>query len=93
MEYRIKYGLNGGFGGIKHSAWTHIVADSFAEAEEYAYQCACEKYESYVGMRGLPDIWEIENELGEGVSEDELMAAYNEARDSWICYVAEEVTT
>ena len=55
-------GLGGGFGGQKN--FEVIEANSLEDAEKWAWENACEEYESYAGMYGLRDINQIMEEDG-----------------------------
>ncbi len=83
--YIIGYGLGGGFGGIQD--FEVIQADNLEEAENYAFESACEVYEGYVGMYGLRDISEIMEE-DEIEDEEEAIQVYEEERDNWLEYSA-----
>lgn len=92
-EFKIYYGLGGGFGGAKFS---HIEeCKTRAEAEEIAYQLAIEEYESYGGYHGLTSQEEIcENledfGLEEDATDEDIWEAYMEEVNSWISYHVEE---
>lgn len=59
-------------------------------AEEYAFDCACDDYESYLGMYGLRTIEEI---MKQDEIDDEEVAGeiFDEERASWLDYRVEEV--
>lgn len=78
----VGYGLGGGFGGIHNYEVTK--QDSENDASIYAWERACEEYESHEGSSGLRSIDEIIDE--EGVHEDEAEEIYNEERESWLDY-------
>lgn len=80
----IGYGLAGGFGGARN--FEVIQVDNQEEAEEWAWEQACEEYERYVGMYGLRDTSEIMEE--DEVDEDEAEAIFNEEREGWLDYSA-----
>jgi len=86
-KYKIFYGLGGGFGGTSEEKIKEF--DNEDEAEDYAFSCACEKYESYVGSYGLRDIHQIMEQ--DEVDEDEAEIIFNEERESWLDYYVELV--
>lgn len=88
-KFRIRYGLNGGFGGCEMMDWEEIEANDFDEANLIAYQNACDEYESYLGSNGLRDIDEIIEE--DEVDENEAEKILNEDRENWIDYEVEEI--
>lgn len=57
------------------------------EALSEAYERACEDYNSYMGLHGIPDISEIMEEEDCDAYEAELIS--NENRESWVDYIAE----
>lgn len=78
-------GLGGSFGGqINYEV---IEADNLEDAEKWAWENACDEYESYAGMYGLRDINQIMEEE-EIEDEDEAKEAYEEERESWLNYSA-----
>ena len=91
--FRIHYS---GIGRADNIDW--IEADTLQEAENIAYECALEDYDSYAGLHGIPDFDSIAEDMFD-MSYDELdgdqMAAvedqYNEERQSWIDCWAEEI--
>lgn len=88
-RFRIRYGLSGGFGGCEMQDWEEIEADNLEEANNIAWEKACEEYDSYLGMHGIRDIDEIMDE--DEVDEDEAEEILNEDREGWIDYEAEEI--
>lgn len=75
-------GLGGGFGGaVKIGVFEF---DSIEEAEHFAWEQACQEYESYAGLHGLRDITQIieEEDCDEEIAEE----YYNEEREGWIDY-------
>lgn len=89
MKFEIRYALTGGFGGCEMQDWEEIEADDREEANEIAYQNACDEYDSYVGTSGLRDIDEIMEE--DEVDEEEAGITLEEERESWIDYEVREV--
>lgn len=89
IHFEIRYALSGGFGGCENKDWEPVEADNIEEAEDIAYQHACEEYESYVGLHGLREVDEIMEE--DGVDMEEAVEIYNDERESWIDYEAREV--
>lgn len=96
-QYNIYAGLGGSFGGA-HYQYTGLY-ETRDEAENGAFQTACDDYEQYSGLHGLPN-WEdaindyCENngidpeDFGEEDEEvsQEIEEYYNEARESWLEY-------
>ena len=82
--YIIGYGLSGGFGGAQN--FEVIDAQSLEDAENQAYEMACEEYERYSGSNGLRSHSEIMEE--DEVDEDDAEEIYNEERESWLDYKA-----
>lgn len=80
----IGWGLAGGFGGIRD--FEVIEAETEEAAYKFAWEQACECYESYVGSYGLRTIEEIMEE--EGYSEEGAEEQYNEEREGWLDYSA-----
>jgi len=87
MLFKIYAGLSGGFGGAKYIETLEF--ESRDDAEQYAYDCAVECYESYEGSHGLRTFDEIMEE--EDVEEDEAIDIYNEEMEDWLEYFAVEV--
>jgi hypothetical protein len=98
-KYRIYAGLGGGFGGANYQ-YTEEFVDK-AEANDAAYQCAIEEYESYGGMHGLMSWEEAREEAEQSFStgdeddddynnEIESVAEeiYNESMEGWLDYQA-----
>ena len=86
-KYKIFYGLSGGFGGASEGEIEEFENEDIAT--EYAFSCACEKYDNYVGLYGLRDIQEIMEQ--DEVDEDEAEIIFNEERESWLDYYVELV--
>lgn len=84
--YIIGYGLGGGFGGARN--FEVIQVDSLEDAEKWAWESACENYESYAGSNGLRCISEI---MEEDEIEDEEIAieVFEEERESCLDYSAQ----
>jgi hypothetical protein len=80
--YKIYFGLGGGYGGARYDSTEEF--DNEEEAEEYAYERACETFESYNGLYGLQTVEEIMKE--EGVDEEYAEEMWNEQRDNWVDY-------
>ena len=90
-EYKCWYGLGGGFGGARDFEIEEF--DTLEEAEECAWELACEYYENYVGLYGLRDYEQIavDEDLDIEKDEDEINEIYNEERELWLDYWVEEV--
>lgn len=86
-KYKIYYGLGGGFGGARNNEPQIEECKDENEANEIAYELACEEYESYDGMHGLLSIDDIMEE--EGVDESEAEEMWLEQREDWIDYFVE----
>lgn len=88
-KWFISYGLGGGFGGANNYEVIDATGsvDSEDEANMYAWEKACEEYESYVGLHGLRTQDEIMEE--DDVDEETAEEIYNEERESWLDYSAE----
>jgi len=89
MEEQKKYfiigsGMSGSFGGIRH--YQVIQVDTQEEADDWAFEDACEEYDRYSGMYGLREIGEIMVE--DNVDEDEACEIFEEERERWITYIA-----
>lgn len=93
-EYNIYAGLGGGFGGANY--YSTILAKSQDEADEYAYDCAQNLYETYVGNRGLPTLSEIAENEGLDLDNEEDLDIANEIYEShvedWIVYYTIPIT-
>lgn len=89
MKFRIRYALGGGFGGCENKEWEEIEAYDLEEANKIAWCDACEEYDSYAGMYGIRNIDDIMEEDEE--TEEEAEITYNDDRESWIEYEAEEI--
>ena len=83
-KYNIYAGLSGSFGGA--SFITTEEFKSLDDAYEYAYECAVEEYESYLGYHGLRTVEDIMVE--DEVDESEAIEIYQEEMESWIDYYA-----
>lgn len=92
-KFIITYGLSGGFGGADNCRI--IDEDTLDEASSYAYEGACGVYEDYSGLYGLRTLSEVLEELQEEypeATEEDAFEIYNEERESWLDYSAEEYT-
>lgn len=93
-QYKIYAGLGGGFGGAQYIGTETFETEQ--AAYDYAFECACEEYDSYEGLHGLTsynDIYENPEDYGldEDFSEDDVIDAYRDERENWIEYWAELV--
>lgn len=86
MNYNIYAGLGGGFGDAQYCGTGDF--PSIEAAEETAYRLAWEEYESYEGMHGLPDWYDIAEQEGYDPESDAsaISEAYTEEVESWIDY-------
>lgn len=96
-QYNIYAGLGGSFGGANYQYTGFYETED--EAVDDAFQAACEDYDQYSGVHGLPS-WEDAVEdyctnLGidpEDFDKDdsevlqEVEEYYDGARESWLCY-------
>lgn len=86
--YKIYYGLGGSFGGEQYGYTAQFGNEE--EANKAAWESACEKFESYAGMYGLRTLEDIMEQ--DGLDEEEAANVYNEERENWLEYHAEEAT-
>lgn len=82
QDYNIYAGLGGGFRGATYIETIRNL--TLQEAEEYAYECACENYESMAGLHGLRSIGDIMEE--DGVDEEMAIESFEQERESWLDY-------
>jgi hypothetical protein len=80
-KFQVKHALGGGYGGVENCDWETIEAANLEEAEECAYELACEDYESYAPTDFEEDYPDAD--------EQELRELAEEDRQSWIDYVAQ----
>lgn len=92
-EYNIYAGLGGGFGGATYQ-YTGLF-NSQEEADNEAYQRACEEYDSYSGSHGLLTYEEAEAlAINEGYTpgtknfEEYISEAFQEDVENWANYYA-----
>lgn len=83
-NYNIYAGLSGGFGGASYVGTLQNTDEK--EAFDYAFEEACNIYDSYAGYHGIRDIADIMDE--EEVNENEAEDIYIEERESWLDYYA-----
>lgn len=88
MAWYIKYGMGGGYGGSELTDWEKVDVDTKEEADAWAYESACEEFES----SGEFDYDDFHNEYPDATEEDEW-EAYCLEREFWIFYFAEEFNT
>jgi hypothetical protein len=89
-KYKAWYGLSGGFGGAKN--YEIIETETAQEANDYAWELACQEYDHYVGSYGLRDYDQIADEEGldSEADEEEINEMYNEEREGWLDYWVDE---
>jgi len=77
MKFLIKHALGGGFGGVEMTDGEILEFENEEEAMDYAWEMACEDYESYAGLHGLRDHSMIIEEEGidTGNSDDDYAEA------------------
>lgn len=88
QEYNIYAGLGGGFGGARYQFTT--LCENIDDANDIAYQVACEDYDSYAGIHGIRSYDEIaeEEDLVLGEDDETIDEIYNDERESWVDYYA-----
>ena len=84
-KWAIYSGLGGGYGGPSFDIFETCTAK---EANDIAYNAACDCYDSYAGSGGLREISTIMEEDEE--DEENAAEIYNEEREGWIVYCIEE---
>lgn len=67
-------------------------ADTQEEADHYAWEAACEEYDSFAGYHGIPDIEEIEEELREEMEGDDQEPDNEEVQERYGEYVSDHVS-
>lgn len=87
-KYIIQAGIGGGFNDVDNYRVIESLDIDAASIE--AYYWACEIYDNYLGSGGLRDVSEIMED--EDCDEDEAIEIFNDDRESWIDYSAEEYT-
>jgi beta-xylosidase len=78
-----------GIQSCENKDWEEIEVKNEDEATLYAWESACQDYESYEGLHGIPSAHDIEEELieqGIDYTDEEVWDAYSDARESWISY-------
>ena len=91
-KYNIYAGMDGSFGGA--SLVDTVVCDNEAQANEIAREYAIEIYQSYEGLYGIKDWYEVREELrdsGLDYEDDTVTDCYEEEVESWIDYYVEPV--
>ncbi len=83
-DYNIYAGLGGGFGGTSYIGTLQNASED--GAYQYAFEEACNIYDSYAGYHGIRGIEDIMDE--EGVDENEAVETYIEEREDWLNYYA-----
>ena len=90
--WQVKYALGGGFGGTRNCDWEDTDCKNEDEAVYYAYEMACQEYESYGGMHGLfneKDALEDDPDL----TSNDLEEMWREDKENWIVYEVRNVKT
>lgn len=85
-KWAIFAGLGGGFGGAE---FVEVFEGTKTQAEQYAYDTACDRYESYGGIHGLLSVEDVLEENPE-YTEEEAMEEVKEDMESWVDYRVEE---
>lgn len=90
MKYNIYAGLSGSFGGAQYRGTGDF--SSIDSAEEMAYQCAVEEYESYEGYHGILSWYGVAQENGldpdNPDNEEEINDLYSMEKEDWMEYYA-----
>lgn len=82
-EWIISFGLGAGFG---EDVYEIIEASSEEKASTWAWEAACQEYESYEGLHGLRSIDDIMDE--DEVDSEEAEQIYHDERESQLSYDA-----
>ena len=90
MKFLVKYALAGGFGGCERQDGEIIDVKDEEAASDYAWEMACQEYESYDGMHGLRNV-EMIMEEDDIENEDEAYEVWEEEREGWLDYSVEKV--
>ena len=86
MKFYVEYGC-----GCGSDNYMIVEAKDLAAADKFAYNQAIEEYESYEGYHGILDKEQVCEEFGiEDINSEEAEIAYQEERESWLSYSAEE---
>jgi len=88
MNFRIRYGLGGGFGGC--GDWEYVTAYTSEHANAIAEELAIEEYNSYGEMHGLFNYEDFMEENRDATDED-AEAEREDDIQSWIEYEVEEI--
>ena len=88
-KYRIRGALSGGFGGCEFVEWEEVECRSDEQAQDWAYELACEVYVLYDGNNGLRSVDDIMEE--EEVEQIEAEDIWIEEREDWLDYEYEKV--
>jgi len=72
-------------GSINGAELKDVVFCTEEEANVIAHEYACEDYDTYAGLHGLRDIYQIMEE-DEIEDEDDAWSVYVEERESWLDY-------
>lgn len=83
-KYKLYAGLGRSFGGAEYIET--VEANSEEEASMWAWEAACEIYQSYEGLYGIRSYETIMEE----VNEDTAWEIYEEERESWLDYYVKE---
>lgn len=87
-KFKITWGLGGGMKAGTEDEDT-VEYETEQQATDDAWQRACETYESYAGMYGLRSVEQIMEE--DESSEEDALQTFEDERESWLCYGAEEI--
>lgn len=90
MKFKVWAALGGGFGGCEMSEPQVMDFPSKKEAEEAAYEMACEEYDQYDGLHGLRSVEQIQEE-DEIEDYDEAYEVWCDERESWLDWKIEKI--
>ena len=82
-KFIIGYGLSGGYGGIHD--YKVIEAETLEQADQWAFEEACDYYESYIDGHNIRDVGDIRDE--EDVDEETAWEIFQEERERWLDYI------
>ena len=72
-------------GSLNEAEYIETFEGTEEEAAKYAWESACEDFDSYAGLHGIRDVDMIMEE--DGIEDfDEAYEVYAEERESWLSY-------
>lgn len=79
-----------GIQSCEHNDWEEIETNSVDEAGQIAWELACNDYDSYAGLHGIPSENDVEDELreeyGEDFTDEDVWNTFCDQRESWLSY-------